>query len=660
MRSFLNLPSSFVLLLSALVTPSNAFTFRFSSEPSQCGATSIVWQGGTPPYKVLLVPVDFMPQGTETRVIFDRTVTSGNELGFNFPFPANSRFVAVMSDATGFGTGGTSPILTVASSNSSSCLPTTPSAPQFYLYLSPTTPTQCSPVTISWDRPRNPPVTVYGIIPQGQSFDLHASSRANGGSSFDWAVNVRSGTPLFFVAGDGNGAGTGGSSDVSNVRTGSSSCINPSSPSATEDAGVGSVGSFPNSGNGGTSTGVATATQTVGSGSNGSGNGNGTGGDGSGGGGGGNTGDNGSGGNGNGSNGSGSGNGSGGGSDNGSGGGTVHGPLDPTSIAGAANGNSSGPNIPMILGIVFGLIGLTVIVVLLALWYKRRKAAQKRRENQRARMLAIGDFSQTHLPQNDGAAPDLPHPRPAFSNLPWAGGSLESLGTNLRTTPFIWPLGNGSNANSPVDRRSAGPSPRDRDASAQANVDATGTSTARPTLEHRSTSSSGVLRRLRSTYANGSGLGFGFPFGRGTGYRSLGDGDDNDNTTPSSGPPNTTNNNSGSGVGHTVNHSDSSSSAMHKSPLPPRYQNQHASQNSHGSDGSRVSALAPAAPVSTDITPLMSGGDATLTRPGPAPLGPRPAPGSTRPSFGREDTGGSIWEVPPTYASLRRHLGRHE
>lgn len=309
----------------------------------------------------------------------------------------------------------------------------------------------------------------------------------------------------------------------------------------------------------------------------------------------------------------------------------------------------------MILAIVFGLAGLGALIVLIALWYKRRKAAQKRRENQRARMLAIGDFSQTHLPQTDGAA-DLPHPRPGFANLPWAGGSLESLGTNLRSTPFIWPLGSGSNANSPIDRRSVGASPHDGNSLTGGDSGATGISTARPGLDSRATGSSGVLRRLRSArYGNGSGFGFGFPFG-GNGYRSLGDSDDN--TTPSSGPPNTRNN-SGSGLGHTVNHSDSSSSAMHKSPLPPRYQNQHASQNSHGSNGSRVSALGT---TGADPVPLMpmSGGAETLTRPGPVPMGPRPSPGITRPSFGREDTGGSVWEVPPTYTSLRRQTGLRE
>jgi hypothetical protein len=216
-----------------------------------------------------------------------------------------------LSDLNGFGSGGTSAILTVGSSNTSSCLPTSPSTPEFYLYLSSTSLSQCQTVHISWDTPAKPPATVYGIIPQGQSFDLNAASRANGGDGFSWTINVRSGKQFFFVAGDGNGAGKGGSTDVQSIGIGSSGCISLTSPSSTPDSGVGSVGSLPTA----SGTGTATVTQTAGgdtgsSGGNGSGSGNGS------------T-----------SSGSGSSDGSGGGGDNGSGGGTVHGPSDPTAVA---------------------------------------------------------------------------------------------------------------------------------------------------------------------------------------------------------------------------------------------------------------------------------------------------------------------------------------
>jgi hypothetical protein len=226
-----------------------------------------------------------------------------------------------MSDATGFGTGGTSPILTVDSSNSSSCLPGSPSEPEFYLYLSSTTINQCASVRVSWDRPAAPPITVYGIIPQGQSFDLNAASHVgSSGTGFDWTVNLKSGTPFFFVAGDRNGSGKGGSTDVQSIGGGSSRCVDGNSPSVTADSGVGSVGQLPNGSGAPTPTPTGGSNDPSGSGNNnGSGTGNGN-----------NTGDN---------NGDGNGNGSGngnqtGGNNDGSGGGTVHGPLDPTSTAG--------------------------------------------------------------------------------------------------------------------------------------------------------------------------------------------------------------------------------------------------------------------------------------------------------------------------------------
>ncbi|KAG8779311.1 hypothetical protein FRC15_010259, partial [Serendipita sp. 397] len=372
------------ILLASFISTIYGFTFRFTTPPTQCESLKAIWEGGTPPYKLLLVPVDFMPEGTETRIIFERTISTGNELTFTFPFPARTRFAAIMSDATGFGTGGTSPLINIRSSNSSSCLPTSPSKPNFYFYLSPSTLTQCSPVHISWDSSPSSPVTVYGVIPQGQSFNLNADSRASGGRGFDWTVNVRSGTQMFFVVGDSSGSGKGGSSDVTTVRSGSSSrCIDATSPSSTEDAGVGGTAPLPGStqtGGGSGSNGSSSVSGSSPSGSspsNGSGSGSG----------------NGSGGNGNGD-GGGTGNGGsgGGGTSNGSGGGTVQGPLDPSSGANGANADSSrSSKLGLILGLVLGLSGLGIVLGLCFVFYKRRQREKKRRDNQRARLLASSD-----------------------------------------------------------------------------------------------------------------------------------------------------------------------------------------------------------------------------------------------------------------------------
>ena len=149
-------------------------------------------------------------------------------------FPQNSQFVAVMSDATGFGTGGTSTIYTVGS-GPSDCLPSNPPKADFYMYFAQTTPSQCGSFGITWDSTN--PVHIYGIIPGGQSFDLGAPSS---GTGFDWTTNVRQGTQMLFL-GVGQNNENGGSSDITTVGGGSSGCINAQSPSSTASPAAGGV-----------------------------------------------------------------------------------------------------------------------------------------------------------------------------------------------------------------------------------------------------------------------------------------------------------------------------------------------------------------------------------------------------------------------------------
>jgi len=82
-----------VLLLSliVLVASVHAFTFRFTSPPTQCADITAIWEGGAPPYTLLLLPIGFLPQGVERRVIFQKEVDDGNEVAFKFPFPGDTR-----------------------------------------------------------------------------------------------------------------------------------------------------------------------------------------------------------------------------------------------------------------------------------------------------------------------------------------------------------------------------------------------------------------------------------------------------------------------------------------------------------------------------------------------------------------------------------------
>jgi hypothetical protein len=88
---------SIPLLLSSLAA---AYTFSFTSVPTQCQQVSLAIEGqGTPPYQVLIIPVgpSTAPNNVEVRRVIDQTFPN-NSTTVSFPlrFPANSQFVAVV------------------------------------------------------------------------------------------------------------------------------------------------------------------------------------------------------------------------------------------------------------------------------------------------------------------------------------------------------------------------------------------------------------------------------------------------------------------------------------------------------------------------------------------------------------------------------------
>jgi len=88
---------SIPLLLPSLVA---AYTFRFTSVPTQCQEVSLTIDGqGTPPYQVLIIPVgpSTAPNNVEVRTVIDQTFpNNGTTVSFPLRFPANSQFIAVV------------------------------------------------------------------------------------------------------------------------------------------------------------------------------------------------------------------------------------------------------------------------------------------------------------------------------------------------------------------------------------------------------------------------------------------------------------------------------------------------------------------------------------------------------------------------------------
>ncbi|THG96633.1 hypothetical protein EW026_g5230 [Hermanssonia centrifuga] len=246
--------SSYLSLLILLPTLSSAFSFNFESTPRQCQTLSISITGsGQPPYSVLILPFGPSPlaNNTEVRKIFQSNFTGDSTShSFLLSYPESSQFVAVVSDSTGFGSGGTSGAVAVLSSNDSSCYNVNQGVqPDFFYSLVPNSLTQCAATRIWWDPTAGVQGTpsFQGVIPGGQSFIVPQGSLttvAEQGLGFNWSPSVRAGTTMVFVASDDRGPGTGGSSTYI-VNFGDNGCLNDQSPSST--AGNPAGGSYPTS-----------------------------------------------------------------------------------------------------------------------------------------------------------------------------------------------------------------------------------------------------------------------------------------------------------------------------------------------------------------------------------------------------------------------------
>jgi len=218
--------ASAISLLFALTV--HAFTFSVNSTaPDSCTNATVEWSGGTAPYSLLVTPSLNVPYNYS---IPSSAFTNGQgSYSFQIPFSAGTEFVLTMSDATGFGSGGNSQILTVGNSSSGSCNTTGPGVD--FTFQANSALTQCRTFTFSAYTGAVQPITILGIIPGGDSFTL---SPPSGSSSFDWTADVYNGTHLLFVVIDSEGRQGGSSTDMTVLASGDNSCINSTSPSSTE------------------------------------------------------------------------------------------------------------------------------------------------------------------------------------------------------------------------------------------------------------------------------------------------------------------------------------------------------------------------------------------------------------------------------------------
>ncbi|KAF8140320.1 hypothetical protein EV363DRAFT_341458 [Boletus edulis] len=205
-----------------------SFSVTVGSPPTQCGSLNVTWTGGQAPFQIMLIPVYNIPRN----ISVPSTAFSNKQGSYQIspiPFTSGKQFFLTMSDATGFGTGGISELLTVGEPvNGASCNTTNPTLA--YSFSLPSSLQQCSSYVFNGYDGAVLPVTITGFIPGGDVFFLHPPST---GTSYTWLADVAAGTTIVFSMTDAHGI-SGGSSDTQLVSLSDiASCLNPTSPSST-------------------------------------------------------------------------------------------------------------------------------------------------------------------------------------------------------------------------------------------------------------------------------------------------------------------------------------------------------------------------------------------------------------------------------------------
>jgi len=228
----------FILFVATFGVFLNVRAFNFTtSTPRQCEDLQVSWTGGQPPFTLAILPL-----GSSQAIYSLNSSTFSNGVGSfrtQLALPKDEQFVAVMSDATGFASGGTSALLTVQAPTTTINCNVTLVRPDFFFTLDNAV-QQCRPFTFSEYSNATQPVTIYGVVPGGTAVVLNAPT----GAQFVWDAAVPAGTPIVFFMNDSLNR-TGG---VSNIyvsgTTGDSSCLNSGSASVTS-AGTSSTASTP-------------------------------------------------------------------------------------------------------------------------------------------------------------------------------------------------------------------------------------------------------------------------------------------------------------------------------------------------------------------------------------------------------------------------------
>ncbi|KAG2042738.1 hypothetical protein BDR03DRAFT_944131 [Suillus americanus] len=216
----------FFTCIASCLSVARAFSVTVGT-PTQCDPLNISWTGGQAPFEILLTP------SWETYQNYSVPPSAfsngrGSYSISSLSLSAGTSFLLTMSDATGFGSGGTTNVLFVGNPVANNNCNTTVLSTPYMWQLSPLPLLQCSQFTVVTGSGAILPVTIVQLIPGGQPVVFNSNSY-----TFTSVVDVNAGTNLLYFVTDSQGR-QGGISGFEQVSGSSnSSCLSANSPSST-------------------------------------------------------------------------------------------------------------------------------------------------------------------------------------------------------------------------------------------------------------------------------------------------------------------------------------------------------------------------------------------------------------------------------------------
>ncbi|KAG2126828.1 hypothetical protein DEU56DRAFT_903368 [Suillus clintonianus] len=195
--------------------------------PTQCDGLTVSWTGGQAPFEILLTP----SLSTLQNISVPASAFSNGKGSYSISpltLAAGTLFLLTMSDATGFGSGGTTNQLTVGNPVANNNCDTEVLSPPYTFNLSPLQILQCSQFTISYTGAILP-ATIVQLIPGGQSVVFNSVNS----NTFTSVADVNVGTNLIFFMTDSAGRQGGVSGFEQVLSSSNTSCLNANSPSST-------------------------------------------------------------------------------------------------------------------------------------------------------------------------------------------------------------------------------------------------------------------------------------------------------------------------------------------------------------------------------------------------------------------------------------------